>query len=184
VRITPRFSSRRWPGWGVVASLQGLPVELLMLVMLFGQAAPYAPWKSSVQTAFAMGSVFFLARSRPASMPPVAAFIIGLLHDLFGAMPVGVGILGMLLVQSAGQLTAEKRRLTLMGNGWLKGWMVFIPAAIVVALFTWIVMSVLSGQLLPLSAPLKQGGAMIILYPVVALCWSGFQRLIDRPSYA
>jgi len=61
----------------------------------------------SLVPAVALAGVFFWSLFRPASMPAPSAFGLGLLQDLLGFAPLGVGVL-VLLLAHAGALRARR----------------------------------------------------------------------------
>ena len=45
-----------------------------------------------------LAAVFFWSLFRPAALPPAIVFVIGVLLDLLGYLPIGCGVLTLLLV--------------------------------------------------------------------------------------
>ena len=89
---------------------------------------------------------YFWTLHRPDLLPPVGLFVLGVVLDAVGGMPVGVTALPLLLVRAA------PRR----GQRWLRGqaspvaWACFLPAAMIVAGLRWgLGSSLLAGRLLP-----------------------------------
>ncbi|MFC7552509.1 rod shape-determining protein MreD [Pseudoroseomonas wenyumeiae] len=64
--------------------------------MMVASAAPVG--LPSALPAVALACVFFWSLFRPAAMSPPVCFAIGLLQDLLGFAPLGIGILTMLVV--------------------------------------------------------------------------------------
>ena len=93
------------------------------VLLLLAAAAPFGlPGQAELRPAVALGCVFFWSLFRPAAMPPPVVFLIGLLADLLGYAPPGVGVLTLLLVHG---LALRWRRL-LTRQGFLMVWLAFV----------------------------------------------------------
>ena len=89
--------------------------------------------------------MFFWSLYRPAALPPPIVFVIGLLLDLLGYLPLGTGVLTLLLVHGL----ARRWRRTLTQQGFVMVWLVFIGVGTGAALLIWTLTSLLSLRLMP-----------------------------------
>ena len=105
--------------------------------------------------------VWFWSLFRPAAMPPPVVFVIGLLLDLLGYFPLGVGVLTAL------RCTAWR---CAGGGGWrAQGfaviWLAFVAVAAPAALLGWALTMLLTFRLLPPGPALFQAVLSAALYP-------------------
>src|SRR3954451_13178712 len=74
------------------------PVSCTILLMLL-TAMPFGlADQAALLPAVAFVCVWFWSLFRPASMPSAAVFLIGLFFDFLGYLPLGVGVLTLLIV--------------------------------------------------------------------------------------
>lgn len=150
---------------------------LLLLVL----AAPLGlPGQAQLQSATALAGVFFWSLFRPGSMPPPVVFLLGLLCDLLGLMPLGVSVLTLLIAHGL----AVKWSRALLGQGFLRVWLVFVVVAAAAAVLGWAAASVLSVRVMPGPAVLLQFGLTAGLYPAVATLFTWTHRGLADPDRA
>jgi len=111
------------------------------VALLLAAAAPLGlPGQAQLQVAAALGCVFFWSVFRPASMPPLVVFAIGLLADLLDFTPVGVGLLGLLIVHGL----ALRWRRFLARQGFVVVWLAFVALATGAMVLQWALTSLLA----------------------------------------
>jgi rod shape-determining protein MreD len=153
------------------------PVASTVILMILS----HAPVGGSVLLpAVAVASVFFWSLFRPAAMPPPAVFMIGLLLDLLGWLPVGVGILVLLLVHGF----CVRWRLTLTRQGFLLIWFVFLAFAVAAAGLMWAATALLTFQWLPLKTAMFQAIFTAALYPALAIPLARAHHTVADPEQA
>ena len=79
---------------------RAFPVTSTVLLMLLSNAPFGIPDQATLLPAVAVISVFFWSLFRPSGMPPLAVFLIGLLLDLLGWLPLGIGVVTLLTVHA------------------------------------------------------------------------------------
>ncbi len=114
--------------------------------------------------AVALPCVFFWSVFRPASLPPPAAFGLGLLQDLLTAAPIGSGVLILLLTHG---LAARWRRV-LVRQSFLMVWLADCGCAAGAAGLAWAMQALLSWTLPPLAPGMVQVMLTAGLYPSLA----------------
>ena len=149
--------------------------SMLLATAPFGFADPAA-----LLPAVAIGEVYFWSLYRPAAMPPAAAFGIGLLLDLLGYLPVGVGVLMLLAVHG----TARHLRRTLAPAGFFSTCIAYAGFALGASGIGWGLASLLAMRPLPISAALFQACVAIALYPALAVVLTAAHRSIADPDQA
>ena len=75
------------------------PIVSTVVLLLLLEAPLFLPGQPAMRPAAALACVFFWTAHRPASMSPVAAFVIGLLADVLGDGPIGVTMVALLACQ-------------------------------------------------------------------------------------
>jgi rod shape-determining protein MreD len=150
-------------------------------VLLLAVAAPFGvPGQAELQAALAVGCVFFWSLFRPASMLPVVVFMIGLLADLLGYAPPGVGVLSLLLVHGL----AVRWRRVLTRQGFFLVWLAFAGVGAGAALLQWALTAALTWRLLSPAPALFQGLVAAGLYPALATLLTRAHQSLAAPEQA
>lgn len=150
-------------------------------VLLLVAAAPLGlPAQAELQMALALAAVFFWSLFRPASLPPPAVFLLGLLADLLGLQPLGVSVVILLVVHGL----AVRWRGVLARQGFLLVWVAFVGVAAGAILAQWLLDAALSLRLLPVEPLLFQFVLTAGLYPVLATLLTRAHRGIAAPEQA
>ena len=103
-----------------IAARVSFPACITVLLMLLTQAPLGLPEQAALLPAVALGCVWFWSLFRPDAMPPPVVFLIGLLLDLLGYLPLGVGVFTLLAVH--GVAVAMRRSLSARGGSPGSGW--------------------------------------------------------------
>ena len=85
-----------------IAARVSFPACITVLLMLLAQAPLGMPEQAASLPAVALGCVWFWSLFRPDALPPPIVFLIGLLMDLLGYLPLGVGVFTLLAVHGRG----------------------------------------------------------------------------------
>jgi rod shape-determining protein MreD len=156
------------------------PATTTTLLLLLAAAPLGVPGQPELQASVALACVFFWSLFRPASMPPVVAFLIGLLTDLLGFAPPGVGVLSLLLAHGL----AIRWRRVLVRQGFLVVWLVFVSVATGAAALQWLLISLLTFRLLPPGPGLFQAAIGAALYPALATVLTRAHHTLAEPERA
>jgi rod shape-determining protein MreD len=113
-------------------------------------------------------------------MAPPVVFLIGLLLDLLGYLPPGVGGVTMLTTYGI----AHRLRRFLFRQGFAVIWLIFTAVACGIAGMNWALVSTLTASLEPPGPVLFQAGLAAALYPAVAIPLMLAHRTIADPSLA
>lgn len=117
--------------------------------------------------------VFFWSIYGPSYLPAASVFAIGLLQDFLSGGPLGLWP-GVYLVT---QYIVLSQRSYFLGREQKVVWMGFAFAAAGAALILWLVMSLMSGALLPVSGLAFQMAMTVVTYPIFS---AGFAHLHRR----
>ncbi len=150
---------------------------LAVLLLAFPLRIPGQP---ELQAAILLLAVYFWSVYRPASMPPRAAFALGLLADLLGPEPPGVTMLTLLALNG----TAVRLRTPLLRQGFLRIWLVFVAAAAAASFAEWAMISALDLRVQPPLPGLFTWGLAAGLYPLIAAALIRLHRGLAAPERA
>ncbi|HSU04210.1 MAG TPA: rod shape-determining protein MreD [Acetobacteraceae bacterium] len=172
--IRPRPTLRRQLD---AAARQSFPIGSTVALMLLGNAPLGGP---ALLPAVTITSVFFWSLYRPGAMPPPAVFLLGLLLDLLGWLPMGDGIVVLLLVHGF----CVRWRRSLARQGFLIVWLVFVGFAVVAAALIWAIAALLLFRLLPIGPAMFQAMLTAALYPAFAILLTAAYRTVADPERA
>lgn len=127
-----------------------------------------------------LACIWFWSLFRPASVPPPVVFIIGLLFDLLGYLPLGLGVLTLLLAYAV----ALWLRRALLRQGFFVQWLALVAVAAAEAALGWAATSVLAFRLMPPDAAVFQFVLSAALYPMLATLFLLAHRGVAAPEQA
>ncbi len=176
------MKGRREPASGPLQRLDAgaraiFPVSLTAFLAVMA-AVPIGP--PSLVIALALPCVFFWSLFRPAAMPPLAVFALGLLADLLSFQPLGVGVLLLLVTHGV----AMRWRAVIARAPFLVAWLAFSALALGAAALGWLLQLVLTLQWPPLAPPLALAAMMLGMYPPLALVLSRMHMAMARAEDA
>lgn len=152
------------------------PVTLTLLLVMFGMVPFSVPDLSPVVPSFGLIAIFYWGIYRPDLMPASAVFLIGLVQDLLGGGPLGVGVFVLLVVYV---VVASQRRF-FAGGAFLLAWAVFLPVAAGAFALTWIFSCLVLDNLLDPKPALFQYLTTAATYPCLAWLFGQAQRAVLR----
>lgn len=175
--IRPRQSVWRRLDMAARRCFPGSTTALLMLITatpmgLSGQA--------ELQASAALACVFFWSLFRPASMPPVVVFLLGMLGDFLSYAPPGVDVMTLLLVHGL----AKHWRRVLVPLGFMLVWLSFVAVACGAAALEWALTSLLTFRLLPPGSAFFQAALGVGLYPLLAVLLTRAHQTLAEPEHA
>jgi rod shape-determining protein MreD len=163
-----------------VAARRAFPGASTTLLLLLAAGPLGLPGQAQLQGALALACVFFWSLVRPASMPPLFVFALGVLGDLLGYAPVGSGVLVLLIAHGL----AMRWRRVLGQWGLLLVWVVFAWVAVGAAALQWGLASLLAFRLMPEAPALFQAALSVGLYPLLAALLMRAQVTLAEPARA
>jgi rod shape-determining protein MreD len=163
-----------------IAARVSFPACITILLMLLTQAPLGLIGQVTLLPAIALCSVWFWSLFRPDTLPPPVVFVIGLLLDLLGYLPLGAGVFTLLCVH--GVATALRRSLAPRGFFWI--WIVFAMVACAASLLIWLLVMLLTVRLLSPQPAIFMAVLTIAIYPVLAVPFGGAHRSIANPEDA
>jgi rod shape-determining protein MreD len=156
------------------------PAACTVLLMLLTRMPFGFANQAQLLPAVTLACVWFWSLFRPGSLPPLAVFLIGVLLDLLGYLPLGVGLLALLLTHGV----ALRYRRTLAAHGFLLNWLAFLPVAAGFAALLWGLMCLLSFRLLDPGPAVFQFVVTVALYPAIAVLFARAHRTLADPALA
>ena len=163
-----------------VAARTAFPAAITVLLLLLTQAPLDIPEQAALLPAVALGSVWFWSVFRPDAMPPPVVFVLGLLVDLLGYLPLGV--MAFTLLAEHGVALVLRRGLARRGFAWI--WLVFAGVAAAAALVIWVLVMVLTLTLLSPYPAMFIGIVTVAIFPVLAVPFAGAHRSVANPDHA
>lgn len=121
-----------------------------------------------------MAVVFFWSIYGPDYLPPASVFLIGLTQDILNFGPLGLWPAAYLAIQ----YLASSQRAYFVGREQKVVWIGFGVSALAVSIIMWLVMSLLSRELVPVRGLLVQMAATILAYPVLAYAFGQLHRRV------
>jgi rod shape-determining protein MreD len=176
---TPGIRPRR--NWGQRldrAARSGFPACTTIIGMVLLTAPLGMPGQAQLMPAFTLAAIFFWTLFRPSSVPPPLVFLIGVLTDLLGQMPLGSSVAVLLLTQ----LLVIRSRRFLSQKGFLFVWVVFVAVAAVAASLQWGLACLMNWALYPPIAAIFQFLLSAGLYPLLATGFTRAHRSLAAPE--
>jgi len=118
--------------------------------------------------------VFFWSIYGPDYLPPASVFFIGLLQDLLTGGPLGLWAAVYLI----SQFVVLSQRSYFLGRDQKVVWIGFAFVAAGASVMLWLVMSLMSGVLLPVGALAAQVVATILIYPAIGVAFGHLHRRV------
>jgi len=163
-----------------IAWRHAFPGTTSLLLMLLS-VAHFGLWgQAALLPTVALTCVWFWSLFRPAAMAPPVTFLVGLLLDLLGFLPLGVGPLTMLATHGV----AQGLRRFLSRQGFAVVWLIFTSVACGIAAMNWALVSLLTLSLVPAGPVLFQAGLAAAMYPAVAIPLTLAHRSFADPDLA
>jgi len=148
------------------------PFALTFLLLVVGAIPFHIPGFAQVAPMLSMIGVYFWAVYRPDLMPAVAVFLIGIVHDFLSGLPVGVSALIFLVVLGA----ALAQRSFFFGKSFVIVWIGFIFVAAGALALEWLLLSIISGELIQVRSALYQFGLTVAVFPVLSWMFTRWQQ--------
>jgi rod shape-determining protein MreD len=175
--IRPRISLGRRLD---IAARMSFPAGITVLLMLLTRVPLNISGQAALLPAVALCCVWFWSLFRPGDMPPPVVFMIGLILDLLGYLPLGVGALTLLAVHGVG--SAARRSLSHRGFALI--WIVFSSVAIAASLMIWLLVMLLTLRLLSPDPAIFMAVLTIALFPVLGVPFAHAHRSFLDPDRA
>jgi rod shape-determining protein MreD len=163
-----------------MAARHALPAASTALLLLALGAPLGLPGQAELQDCTALGCVFFWSVYRPAAMPPIAVFAIGLLADLLGFGPLGANAMVLLACHAV----ALRWRRELARLGLVAVWLAFVMVGAAGAALGWLLQCVLALQWYPPWPGVLQAGLGCGVFPLLALLLTRAHRTLAEPNLA
>lgn len=178
---TPGIRPRQTVGRRLDAMARWSFPSAMTIAVVLVTAAPFRlPGQAELQNGAALACVYFWSVYRPLSMPPPAVFLVGLLADLLGFAPPGVGVVSLLVAHGL----ALRWRRPLTRQGFLVVWLAFAALATALAALQWLLTSLLTLRLVPPGPALFQAMLAAGFYPALAVLLARAHRTIAEPANA
>ncbi len=142
-----------------------MPSAVALLMTLLSVIVWPLPYLGPVMPPLAFIALYYWSTHRPDLFPSGIAFLIGLLNDIINGLPMGVSALLFIV---AHQIILRQRRF-FAGHSFLMLWSGFALAASAMMVLEWILIALVSWQIIPFMPVLMQTVLAIAIFPVP--CW-------------
>ena len=159
---------------------RAFPASTTAILLLVAATPLGLPGQAELQQGVAVACVFYWSMFRPASMPPIAVFGLGLLVDLLSFAPIGVGVLTLLVAHGV----AMTWRRELARRGFAVVWLCFLAVAVATSVLGWALTALLTFRLLPPWPGVFQAGLAAGLYPALAVLLTRAHVTLAEPEHA
>ena len=163
-----------------VAARHAFPAACTIVLMLLTETPFGIADQATLLPAVTLACVYFWSLFRPAAMPPPVVFLIGVLFDLLGYLPLGVGPLTLLVLHGL----ALRWRPVLSHLGFVSVWLAFAGFAAGAAVLGWVLTALLSFRLLPFGPALFEALLAAAVYPALAVLFIRAHRTVADPERA
>jgi rod shape-determining protein MreD len=152
---------------------RGISPFALTLAFLMAATVPLrVPDLSPILPSVGLIAVYYWLVHRPDLMPVWAVFLIGLIQDLLGGGPLGVGPFVLLVLFAA--VTSLRRAFS--GAGFLLLWLIFLPLAAGAFTLSWLFGSLIVDQMVAARPVFFQYLTTIAFYPCLTWIFIQAQR--------
>jgi rod shape-determining protein MreD len=151
------------------------PFLCALFLLIVGTLPLRLPYLGPITPDFAIMVVFYWAVHRPDSIPAPAVFVLGMVSDMLGGSTFGVGVLVLLI---AYWVTRSQRR-HFIDRPFFVVWWGFSMVSGSAMLLVWIIVCLVSVQIVDPTPALFSYLVGLGLYPAVSQLFTGTQRLAD-----
>ena len=144
---------------------------LLLLTIL-----PWWPFGTPVGGVLTLASIYFWGLRRPAAMPGWLAAMIGLLGDLLGVAPLGVGMMSALITRG---LDGWRQRELVRASS-LAIWGAFAAIMALTGTMAWLLAAIANAGWYDFRAALIQPAIAIVAYPVLSYFLAKADRAVFK----
>lgn len=140
------------------------PFASTLAMLVLGAVPLHIPAFASVAPSVSLIAVFYWSLYRPDLMPAWAAFVLGVVQDIFVGLPLGVGACVLIAVHAA----VSTQRRFFVGKSFGVVWLGFAVMASAGLAFTWLLTCIYHGALLAPNAMLFQALITIGVFPLLS----------------
>lgn len=115
------------------------------MLVLLNVASLSLPHAGDLKPFFVLIAVYFWSINRPTLMPALYTFLLGVMLDILGDLPLGVSALVLVLMQMA----VYRSRLFLLGQPFMAVWFGFAVLCFLYAFTLWFILSILHMSFFP-----------------------------------
>jgi rod shape-determining protein MreD len=143
-----------------------VPVSVTVFLLLLTAIPTRLPGFAGIAPVLPLMGVYYWAIYRPDLLPAWLAFLVGFLYDIMAGTPLGVNALVLLLVQGV----AASQRKFFLGKSFMVAWWAFGLLAAGSIGLSWLLVVILSGQVVDALPVIFEYFLTMGLFPV--LTWA------------
>ena len=163
-----------------IAARHAFPMGCTILLMLLTEAPFGIADQTTLLPAVTFACVYFWTLFRPAAMPPPVVFMTGVLFDLLGYLPLGVGVLTLLVLHGL----VLRLRVVLLRQRFLAVWLSFAGFGACAAVLDWLLTILLSFSWVSIGPTVFEALLAAAVYPALAILFSRAHHTLAAPERA
>jgi len=151
-----------------------LPLITTLLFLMVGVMSWPLPYVGEIKPSLCLIAIYYWSIHRPDLFGPLAAFVLGVLHDALHGLPIGLTAFVFVAVN---QLVLSQRRF-FVGHAFYMLWTGFAIIMLLVMLGNWLMLSAVQGQWMSFLPALIQGTITAVIFPLLAWLLIYVQRTL------
>lgn len=161
--------------WAAKLLLAQGVIILFMLLNIVSFSLPHA---GDFKPFFLLMAVYYWSIYRPTLMPVAYTFLLAIVMDLEGGLPVGLSALVLIGLQ----MIVQRQRLFLMGQPYITVWLGFGVVTLANMFALWAVTSLFYFKIMPIEPTLIAAAFSVILFPIASLILLGVHKILPLPQ--
>lgn len=154
-----------------------LPVALSLILALFSAVLPLGLSDfTRIVPALNLMAVFYWSIYRPDLTPPWAVFVIGVVQDVIGGVPLGLNTVTFLIAHGI----VSGQRAFFLGKPFVFTWLGFAVVALTAMFGQWVIVCAMERHVLQLRPVLFQALMTIAVFPCLAWTFVRLHRYLLR----
>lgn len=149
---------------------------IILLLFVFNLVNFSIPHTGDIRPLFLLMAIYYWTVFRPTLIPPMMAFVWGLMFDLMSGLPVGMNALIFLIIQ----WVVRDQRLYLMGQSFFMLWAGYAMTALVYSVMQWGIFALVYSTLPDYRPPAITCLLSIGLFPLVCLLLIAAHRILPQ----
>ena len=151
---------------------------VVFLMMMMSVISAPAPFDVMMKVPFLTIMIYYWAAFRPTIIPPLIAFLIGLLYDILSGAPAGLHAMLFVLIQWA----ISDQRAFLSAQSFLLLWLVFSILHAVTVFLQWLIFGLVDINWVNISMVLPDIFVGVVAFPFLFWIWHGLHGLLPKLS--
>ncbi len=151
-----------------------VPYLVMLVLLLLNMISFSTPLSATIEIPFIIIVIYYWSVYRPALLPPILIFIIGISLDFISGLPAGLSSFIFLIMNNI----VSNQRLFLTGQPFMIVWLGFIIVGFSTLLIQWFLFGLINLQWTPIEPVMLAIISGVLLFPVVSLILNLSHKLL------